>query len=325
MTRRKRVLVGCLWVVIGLPVALLLAVVAFFHALNPLLLGGGDEQNASIVSSGTRREYLLHVPAGHLGGKPAPLVISLHPAAVFPSVLRNTSRWNDVADREGFIVVYPWGRRIAPLLILPSLPVWPVESEAALAEEVAFIAELIDELVRTHGVDPARIYVNGFSNGGALTFALSCRLSHRIAAVGTVAAAQVLPWSWCSDSQPVPLIAFHGTDDPLVPYPGGRAFGTTLPGAADWTAGWAQRNRCTQGPIATQLGDATRLDYRGCAEGADVRLYTIEGGGHTWPGGNPLPRLFVGRTSSSVDATREMWEFFRRFRRSPPTSPAPSS
>ena len=315
MTGRKRIVLGCLLLGIGFPVALLVAVVVFLHALNPLVLGGGDEHNGSIVSSGKRREYLLHIPARHLGGKPAPLVISLHPAAVFPTVQRATSRWNDLADREGFFVVYPWGRRISPLPILPSLPVWPVESEAALTEEVAFISDLIDELVRAHGVDPARIYVNGFSNGGAMTFALSCRLSHRIAAVGTVAAAHVLPWSWCTDSRPMPFIAFQGTDDPLVPYRGGASLGYSFPSAEGWAASWARRNRCTQLPVATQLGGATRLDYGGCAEGADVRLYTIEGGGHTWPGGSPLPRLLVGRTGTEVDATREMWEFFRRYRR----------
>jgi len=315
MTRRKRIVVGCLVAVIGFPVALVLAVVVFLHALNPLLLGGGDEHNGTLVSSGRRREYLLHVPARHLRGKPAPLVISLHPAAVFPTVLRNASLWNELADREGFFVVYPWGRRIAPLPILPSLPVWPVESEAALTEEIAFIADLIDELVRTHGVDPPRVYVNGFSNGGAMTFALSCRLSHRIAAVGTVAAAHVLPWSWCTDTRPVPLIAFHGTDDPLVPYRGGGSFGHSFPSAADWAANWARRNRCTREPITTRLRGANRLEYTGCADGAEVHLYAIEGGGHTWPGGSPLPRLLVGRTVTGVDATREMWEFFRLRRR----------
>lgn len=325
MTRRKRIVVGCLVVAIGFPVALLLAVVVFLHALNPLLLGGGDERDGSIVSSGTRREYLLHVPARRVSGEPAPLVISLHPAAVFPTVQRDVSRWNDLADREGFFVVYPWGRRIAPLPILPALPVWPVESEAALAEEVEFIADLIDELVRKQDVDPARIYVSGFSNGGAMAFALSCRLSHRIAAGGTVAAAHVLPWSWCTDTRPMPWIAFHGTDDPLVPYAGGRSFGSSFPSAAEWAARWARRNRCQQGPISTRLGGTTRLEYGGCAEGADVRLYTIQGGGHTWPGGMPLPRLLLGRTGSGVDATREMWEFFRRYRLPTPASPAPSS
>jgi polyhydroxybutyrate depolymerase len=195
--------------------------------------------------------------------------------------------------------------------------VWPIESKEALAEEVAFIADLIDELVRTHDVDPARIYVNGFSNGGAMAFALSCRLPQRFAAVGTVAAANVLPWSGCTDAQPVPSITFHGTDDPLVPYHGGGSY--SFPSATDWAARWAHRNRCANDPVTTPLVGATRLAHTGCEGGAEVLLYTIDGGGHTWPGGRPMPGLLVGRTATDIDATREMWEFFRRHRSS--TSP----
>jgi polyhydroxybutyrate depolymerase len=57
--------------------------------------------------------------------------------------------------------------------------------------------------------------------------------------------------------------------------------------------------------------DVTRLEYPGCANDAAVVLFTIHGGGHTWPGGEPLPEWFVGRTSRSIDATRQMWAFFQ--------------
>jgi polyhydroxybutyrate depolymerase len=57
--------------------------------------------------------------------------------------------------------------------------------------------------------------------------------------------------------------------------------------------------------------DVTRREYTGCADDAAVVLYTIHGGGHTWPRGGPIPEWFAGRTSSGVDATREAWAFFR--------------
>jgi polyhydroxybutyrate depolymerase len=57
--------------------------------------------------------------------------------------------------------------------------------------------------------------------------------------------------------------------------------------------------------------DVVRRTYRNCADGADVVLYTVLDGGHTWPGGGPLPEWFAGRTSHSVDATSVMWAFFR--------------
>ncbi len=54
----------------------------------------------------------------------------------------------------------------------------------------------------------------------------------------------------------------------------------------------------------------TRLQYTGCTNGADVVLYTVQGGGHQWPGGKRLPEWLVGRYTRSVDATSEMWGFF---------------
>ena len=182
---------------------------------------------------------------------------------------------------------------------------------------VTFISELIDTLEAAYNIDPTRIYANGFSNGGAMALALSCRLSHRIAAVGTVSAAQdQRPWSWCADSRPAPLINFHGTAD-LVPYNGGRVWASPrpFPSVSTWTANWARRNRCAPNPIGSVMAaDVTRLEYTNCANDAAVVLYSIRGGGHTWPGGKPMPEWMVGRTSRNIDATSQMWAFFREHR-----------
>jgi polyhydroxybutyrate depolymerase len=156
------------------------------------------------------------------------------------------------------------------------------------------------------------------SNGGGMAFVLSCTLSDRIAAVGMVAPAQSLPLDWCAATRPVPMIAFHGTADPMVPYDGGR-FGDpfnpvkpVFPAVRDVVASWAERNRCGVGPIESPVApDVTRREYADCAEGASVVLYTVLGGGHTWPGGKPLPEWRVGPNSSSIDATSVMWAFFR--------------
>lgn len=172
-------------------------------------------------------------PAG-----PTPLVISMHAAAAWPATQMETSHWNSVADEQGFIVVYPSGTTLwgGGTGVLPKT--WLLRSEANLLANVRFISELIDTLEVAYNIDPTKIYANGFSNGGAMAFALSCTLSHRIAAVGTVAAAQdQRPWSWCAESPPVPLINFHGTADP-VPYHGGRTWGSPrpFPRVPTWTA-----------------------------------------------------------------------------------------
>lgn len=145
-----------------------------------------------------------------------------------------------------------------------------------------------------------------------MAFALSCKLSERIAAVGAVAAAQVQPWD-CGDSKPVPTMAFHGTADKFAPYEGGRSSITPSPLAniPDWTAHVAQRNQCKREPTETRIAPSVwRLAYTKCANNADVILYTIEGGGHTWPGGAHLAEWIAGHTTDDVSASRLMWEFF---------------
>jgi polyhydroxybutyrate depolymerase len=311
--KRKKIIFGVLGIVIGLPVVLvLIAAVSFYVAFYDL-----NRANGTIVSSGQKREYLLYVPRSYDRAKPTPLVISMHAAAQWPAAQMETSQWNKVADEHGFIVVYPSGTTLrgGGTGVLPK--VWLLRPDADLLANVRFISELIDTLEAAYNIDPTRIYANGFSNGGAMAFALSCRLSHRIAAIGTVSAAQdQRPWSWCADSRPVPLINFHGTAD-LVPYNGGKVWASPrpFPSVPTWTANWARRNRCAQNPIASVVAaDVTRLEYTNCADDAAVVLYTVQGGGHSWPGGKPMPEWIVGPTSRSIDATSQMWAFFHEHR-----------
>src|SRR5262249_21324394 len=192
--------------------------------------------------------------------------------------------------------------------------VWREDGGLGLARDVRFIAALIDTLRATYNIDPARIYANGLSNGGGMAFMLSCRMSDRSAAGGTVGPAQLLPFESCADRTPVPLINFHGTADRAAPYTGGYSWmvGKRFPDVRRWTASWARRNQCAPNPVDSLVAaDVSRRTWLHCVDGAAVVLYTILGGGHTWPGGQPLPEWFAGRTATSIDASRLMWEFFR--------------
>ena len=284
---------------IGLPVVLAVMEALTFHVRN--------RSNGSIVSSGQMREYLLYVPKSYDRAVPTPLVISMHGGAMWPAAQRESSQWNDVADEHGFIVVYPSAE------VGDGPRAWNVNHGNGLATDVTYISDLIDTLSAAYNIDSTRIYANGLSNGGGMSFVLSCTLSDRIAAVGTVVAAQTLPFSWCRDSTPVPMIAFYGTADPVVPYHGGESWVTPkpFPRATTWTADWARRNRCDAKPVDSVISaDVTRRAYSGCAEGATVVSYTIRGGGHTWPGGKGMPDWILGPTARNVDASREMWDFF---------------
>ena len=296
----KRV-IGAVVFVISLPVVL-----AAFEAISFRIR---NRNNGSMISSGEKREYLLYVPRSYDPTKPTPLVISMHGAAGWPVQQMELSEWNRLAESQGFIVVYPSGLETA------GPRVWRVGPN--FMRDVRFISEMIDKLETAYNIDPARIYANGFSNGGGMAFVLSCALSDRIAAVGMVGAAQTLPWSWCTERRAVPMIAFHGTADSFAFYNGGASWVAPhpFPAVPIWTANWARRNKCEPKPVESAVAaDVTRREYTHCADDAAVVLYTIRGGGHSWPGGKPLPEWFVGPTSRSIDASSQMWAFFRAHR-----------
>ena len=266
-----------------------------------------NRNNGSIASSSWEREYIVHVPRSYDPAKPAPLVISMHGAGLWPAVQRDMTQWNTVADTHGIIVAYPLGFGI--------VPAWQMRSdEPGLPRDARFIADLIDTLVSTYNIDSTRIYADGLSNGAGMAFVLSCALADRIAAVGMVSSALLLPFDSCANDHPVPMIAFHGTHDPVAPYDGGTSWVApgTFSSVPSFVASWARRNRCAPAPVDSAVAaDVTRRAYGNCAEDADVVLYTATGAGHTWPGGGEMPEWFVGPNTQSVSATNELWAFFR--------------
>ncbi len=269
-----------------------------------------NHTNGMMVSDGMKRYYLLYVPDSYDPNLPAPLVISLHGYSEWPAHQMQISHWNRLADRYGFIVVYPCATG-APLR-------WHAlgqrGDDPGLLRDVAFISELIDRLGSQYNLDPMRIYVNGLSNGGGMSFVLSAKLSERIAAFGSVAGAYMFPWSEFKPSRAVPGIIFHGTEDPIVPYSGGASgtSGIQFPSIPDWAATLAQKNGCSPEPKLLQpLGQVEGYCYQNLSTGADVVMYTIHGGGHSWPGGGSLPKFIVGEINYDIDATEVMWDFFQ--------------
>jgi polyhydroxybutyrate depolymerase len=308
--KRKKIILGVLAIIIGLPVALVVMVLVWTSI--------ADKTNGAIVSSGVTRRYLLYVPKTYDRSRLTPLVITMHGGGSWPAAAMYISRWNEVAEQHGFIVVYPAGSSAFWGGFSPGPHVWPM-GPRSLGGEVRFISDLIDKLEAEYNIDPNRIYADGMSNGGGMALALSCRLSDRIAAVGAVASGRKLSWDRCGDSRPVPMVAFHGTADLRAPYRGGRSSAPSdpvmFPDIRDWTAHVARRNQCKGDPSDTRItANVRRLAYTNCAENADVVLYSVEGGGHTWPGWQVpqvvAPEWLVGRATREINATRVMWEFF---------------
>lgn len=147
----KKWLIRLALIIIGLPVTLILfAAIAFWIA---------NRTSGSLVSAGETRKYLIHVPESYDPAAPTPLVISIHGFAEWPAHQMQISRWNDLADRYGFIVVYPSGTQFPLRWQLQP----PPGSSTQPPKDVQFIADLIDHLENDYNIDPARIYANGLS------------------------------------------------------------------------------------------------------------------------------------------------------------------
>lgn len=142
---------------------------------------------------------------------------------------------------------------------------------------------------------------------------LACQLSDRITAVGGVAGAYLFNLENCQPHRAVPAIFFHGKADQIVPYEGepSERFDIPFPKIPEFVHSYAEKNACDLIPtIVLDTANVSGVHYSECSENADVYFYTIEDGGHTWPGGSPLPERITGKTTQEIDATRLMWALF---------------
>lgn len=303
--RAKKFIRFVLIIIIVLAIALASLASAYFLV---------NKTNGQVETSGKLRNYLLYVPESYDPSRPAPLVISIHGFVQWPAHQQSLTGWNSLADEHGFIVVYPQGTGF-PLR-------WntgPREDDPeGMKEDLQFFSDLIDALSQSYNIDQSRIYANGMSNGGGMTHLLACEMSDRIAAMGGVAGAYLYPWELCHPSRPVPVIAFHGNNDSIVPYDGGLIstpnFEQKFAPVTEWAANWAVTNGCEDAQeTLQQIGDVSGIRYTGCDENVEVILYTVGGGGHTWPGGEALPKWIAGNTTQDINATQLMWEFFSQY------------
>jgi polyhydroxybutyrate depolymerase len=269
---------------------------------------------------GLTRIYRVFVPSGYDGSSRVPLVMTLHGAAGWAAQQEGYSEWNAIAERETFITVHPQGA----LATGPGFR-WnagePMRSEGRLFESIftqpdelpddaAFLTDLLAQLQTELCIDPARIYVNGLSNGGGMTNHMACVLADKIAAAGTVAGAYTAIPGGCNPARPIPVITFHGKQDNIVAYEGSDSI--NLEPVGEWAAAWAGRNGCddTPEPIDGTVGAVTGVRYVNCDADAEVVFYTIADAGHTWPGAEALFPILLGEASQDINASETMWEFF---------------
>ncbi len=260
-----------------------------------------------ITSAELERDFLLYIPAAY--DLPLPLVISFHGFAASGLEQQENTEFNRIADENGFIVAYPQGTGF-PRRWYGGLSNFANQTDA---RDVTFTADVIAALADC--IDPARVYANGFSAGGGMSHRLACQLSEQITAIGTVSGAYSQLDGGCQPERAVPVISLHGTDDPVVPFTGTN-IENGLPDINDWARGWAERNNCTPDTVIDDDSTDTIeiLRYTDCDDEAEVILYSIIGGGHTWPGNVPQgPSFLLGSTNDEIIAGEVMWQFFREY------------
>ena len=308
--------------------ALLAGSVVYLRVWKTERMYPGDLRGEMVVD-GLKRTYIVHLPRNFSEDEHLPLLIALHGGGGSGFDMERLTRGglNVLAERERFVVVYPdgveghWndGRNLSRY-----------RAQRENIDDVAFISALIDLFVGEYGVNGSRVYVTGMSNGGLMTYRLACEIPERMAAVAVVGVSMSENlYDSCSPRTPVPIMIILGTDDPIVPWDGGELhFGPVKLGrvvSVEKTVEyWADRNGCTVRHGQEYLPDADPEDgtrvwverYSNCSGGAEVVLYGIEGGGHTWPGGYQyLPRSIIGKTSGDIDASGVIWKFFSSYSR----------
>ncbi|MCP5366983.1 MAG: prolyl oligopeptidase family serine peptidase [Hyphomicrobiales bacterium] len=274
----------------------------------------GDVEHGVVVG-GVERSYLVHLPPGATLQKPAPVVIVLHGGGGRARQVARATLFSDLADREGFIVVYPNGTGRGPLLLTWNARYCCGHALREGADDLAFLAALIDKVAADNLVDRDRVYLTGPSNGGMMAFQAAAVLSGRIAAIAPVIAGMF--GDEPPPKGPVSVLMVNGGDDTHVPLAGGwtsnrmtrRAWDAPIGPARDTLAYWARANGCTGGPAAARDGAVETVAYAGCARGTDVVMKVIHGSGHVWPGG--WRSRAGGKDAPPMDATRVIWEFFK--------------
>ncbi|MFZ4517843.1 MAG: alpha/beta hydrolase family esterase [Microthrixaceae bacterium] len=284
--------------------------------------GAVTDERRTVSVGGTERWYLLTTPAGHDGRNPVPLVLDFHGLAEGAEVHTGMASYGRLGQQEGFAVAVPQGEG--------AVPAWKVGLDPS-NPDLAFVDALLDQLGQQLCLDTSRVYATGLSNGAFMASTLGCVRADRFAAIAPIAGVR-FP-EGCAPSRPVPVLAVHGTADPILLFNGGvgdlssALAGTTptLPPAADAdidgpgypeaVRGWVGADRCGATPADTDITpEVLRRTYE-CPDGISVEFFVVKGGGHSWPGSEFSRSIeaIVGPTNMDLDASRVSWDFFRRF------------
>lgn len=274
---------------------------------------------------------MLALPDKPATGK-RPLVVILHGAgasakqvlgmAFPPSPL---SVWLEIAEREEVIVAAADAGKSGWSDCFAS------DAQVAKKDDVGFIGAVIDDAVARYGADPDRVHVIGVSRGGLMAYRVAVEMPHRLAAFSALLACMPLPGRTRTPTVALPALILGCTRDPFMPYEGGKrlltlGFLEPMMGIEDSARVWRELAGLEDAPVVEEWAPAhgkgktraTRFTW-GEADGLQVVLYRIDGGGHAEPSRlKRYPELInrlVGPQNGDLEIAEAAWDFFKEKRR----------
>ena len=260
-------------------------------------------QQFEMIHDDVVRTYVVYEPNNLDPNSDYPLVIGLHGAGSDGITMIGTAFLIPKAIEEKFIVASP------DSLHYP-LAWWNAgngyEDITGGTDDLGFISALIDKMIEQYNVDATRVYIIAHSNGSMMAYRVAAQLSHKIAAIGVNSGQMVYEFEYCNPEYPVPIMHFHGLEDPICYYEGRVNEQVVIPPTESVIAFWSGINDCYSYPFTILDSNGILGRYWDSFDGnGDIILYTIEGWGHNWP----------RKGEPGIDATDLIWDFFEQHRR----------
>jgi len=252
----------------------------------------------------TQRVYYIKTPLQATANESLPLLISMHGFGGNALSHINYTNFKNIADREGFYLIYPQGSKLPS--ILGGSTHWNVGgwTSKSTTDDLGFLNKVLELASNSHNYDKERVYATGMSNGGYMSYSLACNLSDKIAAIASVTGSMTNDvYNDCEPSRPIPVLQIHGLRDAVVPYLGNEGSKKI----EDVIEFWAQNNSCDLEPlraVADYEDFAVYYDYyQNCLNNADVELILSSKMGHTWPWAD----------NEGFSASEDIWRFVSQF------------
>jgi polyhydroxybutyrate depolymerase len=277
---------------------------------------------------GVEREFGVYVPENFDPSVKYSLVLMLHGAKEPRLLAEIETGFNEIAEKEQFIVVYPVAKNQQ----------WndgrlPTDTPSSAVDDVHFLDTLIQYMIQTYPIRSESVFVTGFSSGGMMSQRLAIELPGKIAAIAPVAASIPVPYlekiTHLTPPIPaggIPVMMINGTADIAFPWDGGKTsiigieVGEVAPiqSMVDFWVNYNGGGNLTHGVEECQHEEETvkgvEAFYYPTQSHHCVVLYKVQDGGHTWPGGKiPLSTIpFLGKKSVTLNASELIWTFFKK-------------